>query len=371
MFRANVERSGLGTGSIVGAHVERVWEIPSFNVTTYSAVKGSPSVVGSVVYCGTDTGRVVAARVHDGSIVWDVQLPHTVNGIHGTPAVVDNTVYIGAYDGTLYALDRTTGSPRWQRTIGFAVGASPAVIPAWSTVFSAHEDPDGTGYVVALDAHTGATHWQQPTTAHPHSSVAIDVGRELVFVGDNAGTVYAFDARTGSQRWRRTLDRVDGKADIKTTPTVIPELGLVVVGAWSGKLIALDETSGAVVWQHVTGGKLMGSTAYLPSTRTVFAGLPSGRLIALDAATGRLRWERTIGARIKSSPAISGDGDAVVFGASNGRVYALATADGREIWSIWVGGHVSGSPTLVKRRIYVTAQYGSLSALETHDEPAR
>ncbi|MDB4962932.1 MAG: pyrrolo-quinoline quinone [Myxococcales bacterium] len=368
MFRADVERSGFAAGSVVGAHVDHVWEIPSFNVTPYDAVKGSPVVAGDVVFCGTDTGRVVAARASDGSIVWHIQIDHAAKGIHGSPAVVDDTVYIGAYDGTLYALERTTGHQRWRRTIGFAVGSSPAVVPAWATVFSSHELPDGSGYVVAFDVRTGDVRWQQPTAAHPHSSVAIDVARALVFVGDNLGNVYAFDARTGATHWRRALDRVEGKAEIKGTPTVIPELGLVVVGAWSGKLVALDEESGAVVWEHTTGGRLMGSTAYLPSTRTVFAGLPSGRLIALDGSTGELRWDHAVGAAIHSSPALSGDGRTVVFGASDGRVYALATSDGREIWSTWVGGLVTGSPALVKDRIYITAQHGSLWALETRDE---
>jgi protein-L-isoaspartate(D-aspartate) O-methyltransferase len=369
MFRDDVERSGFAEGSKVGARVERIWQIPSFNVTEYGAAKGSPSVVGDLVYCGTDTGRFLAARAGDGIVVWQVQLDRTSHGIHGSPAIVGDVAYIGAYDGMLYAFERTTGLLRWRRRVGYQVGSSPAVVPDWGMVFSSHEEANGTGYVIALDARTGDEIWQRRTLAHPHSSVAVDVSRGRLFVGDNLGVIYAFDARTGAETWRRELDGEGGKADVKTTPTVIGELGRVVFGAWSGKVYALDEQTGATLWEHQTGGKIMGSTAYLPATHTLFVGSPRGRLHAIDARTGAARWVHDVGARIMSSPAVSGDGRAVVFGAGNGQLYALRTSDGAELWSTWVGGQVSGSPTLVGHRIYVTSKKGSLWALETSDEP--
>ncbi len=370
MFRDDVERSGFAEGSVVGSQVERVWQIPSFNVTQYGAVKGSPSVVGDLLFCGSDTGRFLAARVSDGVIVWQVQLDQTSHGIHGSPAIIGDTVYIGAYDGTLYAFERSTGLLKWRHKVGYQVGSSPAVVPEWGMLFSSHEERNGTGYVVALDARTGEELWQRRTEGHPHSSVAVDVSRSRVFVGDNFGIVYAFDAHSGRELWRREIDRDGGKTDVKTTPTVIPELNRVIFGSWSGKVYALDESSGAVIWEHATGGKLMGSTAYLPATQTIFVGSPSGRLISLDAKNGQARWEHDVRASIYSSPAVAGDGRTVVFGASDGRVYSLATTDGREIWSTWVGGQVSGSPTLVRNRIYITSRRGSLWALQTSDGAA-
>src|SRR5437870_4595542 len=55
MFRDDLERSGFAEGSRVGAKVDVLWQIPAFNTTAYGAAKGSPSVVGDVLYCGTDT----------------------------------------------------------------------------------------------------------------------------------------------------------------------------------------------------------------------------------------------------------------------------------------------------------------------------
>lgn len=366
MFRDDLERSGFAEGSTVGPHVSVAWEIPRFNVTRYGAAKGSPSVVGQTLYCGTDTGRFVAVRIDDGSIVWQIQLTPTSHGIHGSPAIVDDVVYIGAYDGTLYAFERKTGLLLWRHRRGYQVGSSPAVVPQWGIVYSAHEEsPNGGGFVLALDARSGAQVWESRTEAHPHSSVAVDVTRETVFVGDNRGILYAFDARRGGLRWKRELDSQDGKADIKTTPMVMADRGLVVVGAWSGKVVALQEGTGETAWEHATGGRIMGSTARLPSAGTIFIGSPAGELFAIDDATGVTKWTFHVGASIMSSPAVSGDGRAVVFGASDGNVYALRADSGEKLWSIHLGGRVSGSPTLVGDRIYVTSDRGGLWALVT------
>jgi outer membrane protein assembly factor BamB len=368
MFRDDLERSGFAEGSSVGASVDVLWSIPKFNVTGYGAAKGSPSVVGNMLFCGTDTGRFLAARIDTGEVLWQVRLIPTSHGIHGSPAIVGGVVYIGAYDGTVYAFERATGLLLWRYKLGYQVGSSPAVVPEWGIVYSAHEEsPNGGGFVVALDARTGRELWRLHTVAHPHSSVAVDVAREVVFVGDNRGVLYALDAKSGHERWTRELDGVDGKADIKTTPMVIAERGIVVFGAWSGKVYALDEATGETAWEHETGGRIMASTAYLPNEQTIFAGSPTGSLFAIDGATGATKWTFQTGARIMSSPAVSGEGRAVVFGASDGNVYAVRTDTGEKLWSVHVGGNVTGSPALVGDRVYVTSHRGGLWALRTHD----
>jgi len=365
MFRDDVERSGFAEGSSVGPDVTVLWHRPGFNVTSYGAVKGSPSVVGDMLYCGTDTGRFLAARISDGEVVWQVQLRHTTHGIHGSPAIVGDAVYIGAYDGTMYAFERESGLLMWRFRLGYQVGSSPAVVPRWGLLFSAHEESDsGGGFIVALDARTGAEVWRAHTEAHPHSSVAIDVARHRLFVGDNRGTLYAYDALTGQPAWQKAVTD-EGKTDIKTTPTVLTDRGLVVFGAWSGKVYAVDEEDGRVVWEHATGGKLMASTAYMAKGGLVYAASPNGQLFAIGAGDGRTVWTFDAGSHLYSSPAVSGDGHAVVVGTGDGSVLAVRADTGEEMWRFPLGHPVSGSPTLVGDRIYVTAQQGGLWALRT------
>ncbi len=367
MFRDDVERSGFAEGTTIGSQVSVLWNRPDFNTTTYGAAKGSPSVVGDLLYCGTDTGRFLAARISDGEVVWQVQLQGTTHGIHGSPAIVGDFVYIGAYDGTVYAFERSSGLLLWRYKLGYQVGSSPAVVPGWGVVFSAHEEsPDGGGFVVSLDARTGQEIWRTHTDAHPHSSVAVDVERRRVFVGDNLGNLYALDAVHGGYEWRQRLLE-NGKTDIKTTPTVLLDRGLVVFGAWSGKVYALSEATGETVWAHETGGQIMASTAYLPSRGLLYAATPTGKLVAIDARDGHEVWSFDAGIPLYSSPAVSGDARAVVFGGADGNIFAVRAESGLLLWKLPLGSSVTGSPTLVGNRVYVTASKGSLWALATSD----
>lgn len=369
MFRDDVERSGFAEGTTVGSEVSVLWHRADFNTTAYGAVKGSPAVVGGILYCGTDTGRFLAAHVEDGDVIWQVQLTDTTHGIHGSPAVVGDFVYIGAYDGTVYAFERRSGLLAWRYKLGYQVGSSPAVVPEWGVVYSAHEEsPNGGGFIVSLDARTGQEIWRTHTEGHPHSSVAIDVERRRLFVGDNLGYLYAVDTGTGQYDWTEKLAE-DGKTDIKTTPSVLLDRGLVVFGAWSGKVYALDEATGQTAWQHEIGGRIMASTAYLPMRGIVYAASPVGKLVAIDARDGHELWSFDAHVRLYSSPAVSGDGRAVVFGGEDGNIFAVRADDGQQMWKLHLGTSVTGSPTLAGNRVYVTAYKGSLWALGTSDPP--
>lgn len=367
MFRHDTERSGAAPSSHIGPVIEELWRIPEFNVTKYGAVKGSPAVVDDMLYCGTDTGRFLAVRADTGKLVWQVQIQQTTHGIHGSPAVVGSLVYIGAYDGTLYAFERMSGLLKWQHKLGYQIGSSPLAVAEWGLLFTANEEASGGGHILGLDARTGQELWEHRTDAHPHSSVAADARRGLLFVGDNRGVVHALNGRTGVEAWSIELDREDGKPDIKTTPMVIPERDLLVFGAWTGKVYALSEESGARLWQHQAGGRLMGSTAYSAARGMIYVGSPLGQLHALRVTDGALIWTAALPARIYSSPAVSGDGEAVVFGATDGQLYALRGDNGAELWHYNIGGQVTGSPALTADRIYVTSQHGGLVALRTRD----
>ena len=92
----------------------------------------------------------------------------------------------------------------------------------------------------------------------------------------------------------------------------------VSVEAGSGSLLAIDEASGHVDWQYATTGGVWGAVAIDVSTGTVFTGVgnPSDKVVALNATSGALVWQFNV-------PNSGGDDE---IGASivvaNGLVYA-------------------------------------------------
>jgi outer membrane protein assembly factor BamB len=372
MFRRDAARTGFAPGSSVGNAVEEVWRLENFNTTDYGAAKGSASVADGIVYCGSDTGRFVAVDADTGTIVWEAQIEDTTQGIHGSPAIIGDLVHVGAYNGTIYSYNKDDGTPVWDFTLGFQIGSSPVVVPEWGALYSSHEKSDtGGGHLIAINARTGAPLWQWNIRAHPHSSVAVDVEREMVFVGDNLGIIHAWDATNGQKSWEIKLDPPTpegGESDIKSTPTVVAQHGLVVFGAWSTRIHALDVSTGEEVWSYQTDARIMSSAAYAPTRDVVYVGGFDRKLHAVRAEDGVGVWTFDAGSGILSSPAVSGDEVAVLFGAYNGLLYAVNAEDGSERWTHQIGGRVTGSPTLVEDRVYVTAQGGDLVALRTYDE---
>lgn len=369
-FRADPARTGYNPEADTGRTVRELWRVEGINTTDYGAAKGSPSVYGDTLYVGTDDARFLAIDRMTGETRWQRDIENTTQGIHGSPAITEDLVYIGAYNGTLYAFDRVSGEPAWEYQAGFQIGASPVVVPEHGRVYNTHErSAQGGGIVVCVDARTGAEVWQYQIRAHPHSSVALHRGKNLLFVGDNLAKVHAFDVTVGQKVWEVTLAaNEDGdESDIKTTPTVIEDKDMVVVGAWSKYVHAFDVDDGALLWEYYAGARIMGSTAYSPMRETVYVGSlgPSNSVHAIDVNTGAERWAFKTGGSVMSSPAVSGDESLVVVGSHDGNVYALDATDGSLVWQHRVGGVVSGSPALVGNHVYITAKNGDLVALET------
>ena len=93
----------------------------------------------------------------------------------------------------------------------------------------------------------------------------------------STGEVIAFDALTGKVRWRAAVGPTE------SSPLV--HQGRVYVGDWRGRVIALDQRTGRIVWTFRTGGRVKGAVAALGNR--VFAGSYDGRLYALDCVQAR------------------------------------------------------------------------------------
>jgi outer membrane protein assembly factor BamB len=98
-----------------------------------------------------------------------------------------------------------------------------------------------------------------PTGTQIYASPTVAGGR--VYVGANNGVFYALDDSTGAVLWQRPMGRVTkktcGARGFTSTATVAPDPGTgaatVYVAAADGYLYALRADTGAVVWKAVVG----------------------------------------------------------------------------------------------------------------------
>jgi outer membrane protein assembly factor BamB len=117
-----------------------------------------------------------------------------------------------------------------------------------------------------------------------------------------------------------------GVADSSSSPTVAG--GRVFPNSFNdGKVLALDATTGALLWQTTTGP---GAASPVADATRLFFGTTSGHLLALSQTTGAILWDVPLGGEIYAGGTVDGLAFANSF---SGIVYALNAETGTTAWS--------------------------------------
>jgi outer membrane protein assembly factor BamB len=91
----------------------------------YESFYASMSTDGRRLYTIARSGRILALRVSDGSVVWSQR----VEGWgYSSPAVAYGRLFVGGFDGRLHAYDARSGHERWTSHVGGRILGAPVVI---------------------------------------------------------------------------------------------------------------------------------------------------------------------------------------------------------------------------------------------------
>jgi outer membrane protein assembly factor BamB len=328
--------------------------------------------------------------------LWDVRAGKLVEY---PPVVAYGRLYFATSDGRFLAVDTETGKKTWEQDLHRCTASSPAV--AGKVVYQAlmyalpcsHRQPNGAGYVVAMDSENGDVLWRfkagvietSPLLAENRLYVgswdknvyAIDAetGRKLwafktgdavkggpayakgtVYVGSYDGNIYALDAETGKLRWKRGgQHRFGGSGNFYATPALA--YGRVYIGSTDGKVYAFGQRSGQLLWSKSTGNYVYSSAAIWDGR--VFVGSYDGHFYALDAATGDARWSFKARGQISGSPTVI-DG-IVYFSTLNQRTFGLDARTGKQVWTFPDGKY---SPMIADEKHAYLTGYTRVYALE-------
>ena len=378
--------------------------------TGFPGIQSSAAVVDGVVYFGGADANVYALDALTGALKWkhSVGDPDTsVEGAHvwSSPAVFNGKVYVGKSShldnpcvrGAVIALDAATGAEVWQ------FDPLPEHICGTDTTKPCTTDADcsGSSCVPFLVCRSGSGEQaqsqlcasnadctapatcQRPLGGGVTSSAAIDAGKGAVYVdvGDCVGSgatgfaesLVALDAETGALRWAfapiasgdlADLDFIASPnvftAAVGTTPTPV-----VGVGNKNGVYYAVDQDTGALVWQQavVAGGDLGGFNA---STGVAFGNVYAGTftgppfIFALGDTNGAVAWQCPTAECNTSSFGPPGIAAGVVFvGDEAGQLRAFDAATGALLRKLDLGGSISSGPAVVNDMVFVGAGTGS------------
>jgi outer membrane protein assembly factor BamB len=251
------------------------------------AVDSTPSVDGRRIYFLSRDGRAYAVDARTGTKVWSFEsggerAVDQWDYYQSSPVVAGDLVVFGSGDGSVYALDRRTGAKRWAFATGGAVHAEPAV---WQgVVYVGSFD----GFFYALREADGALLWKFDTEGDsyfPKGEVQKGalVRDGTVYFGSRDYNVYALDATTGALKWKR---KEDGSW-VVARPT-FDAGGLFVGTSDSHAFLRLAPESGALVWRRAMPLRVFGSAA--SAEGRLYVGAFDGKLYAVEAASGEIQW---------------------------------------------------------------------------------
>ena len=336
---------------------ELLWTWEPLNNGEYSAPKSAPCITVDSLYVGSDRGFLVSLG-HDGTERWRFEVRDTTRGIHSSPLVVGGRVYFGAYDGYVYCLDASDGSLIWEIRPGSWIGSSPVAHPGSDTIFIGTEYGKAGGSLIAVRGSTGEQVWELKAAGYIHSSPCFDHRHDQVLVGCNDYSVYAADACTGEKRWWfRTGGEIKGRV-------AVDAIGTCFFGSFDGSLYALDGASGELLWKRKLSHHLYCDP--LVYDDVVVVGGYSGRVVALDRDTGSVRWVATTGGRILGGATRLGK-DALAIGSADGTVYTLHKDSGETLWQYRTDGPIRTTPAAGASLLVVPSCDGKLYALGLSD----
>ncbi|WCE30303.1 outer membrane protein assembly factor BamB [Vibrio sp. SCSIO 43137] len=184
---------------------EEAWsistEVPNLTLRGGSA----PVTVSGGVFWGTANGRLAAAVVSRGQLIWQ-QAVGTPKGsteidrlidVDSSPVVLGSMLYTVGINGQLTAIDLRSGSPAWKRSYSSALDMATDGAKLYLVT-----DKD---YLVAVDVRSGTELWQNKQLENRllTSPVLID---NYIVVGDAEGYLHWLDKESGEFVAQQLLD---------------------------------------------------------------------------------------------------------------------------------------------------------------------
>jgi outer membrane protein assembly factor BamB len=295
-----------------------------------------------------------AKNVSNLQIAWNNQTIIQPSGI----VVTGGTAFVADQDqanGSVFALNATTGKQIWATDVGLngswgSFEAVPAVSGNYVVTPCSNNSPSNfkTG-ICGLNAKNGKMLWSRLCTAGYcglSTSPGISKGVAYYQFSDNYFTEYtqAVDPKTGHVLWQD-----DGAADCKDAgqggDLPLPSANgyvfapLACQGSQQNEteICALSVTSGAAAWcanmqtQYITSLFEGGGTVYATDS-----GGSTAKLVALNESSGAIKWSVTLPNIASDAFAVAGGRVFIDFHNATGLI-AFSASNGKQLWTQTTG----------------------------------
>lgn len=326
------------------------------------------------------------------NVVWKQEIP---GAGWSSPAVCQGRVFLTTsvpdeeknYSLRALALDAASGKVLWDREVLREESSnSPRIHTKNSHASSSPLVHDGKLYVhfghmgtACLDLN-GAVVWKNTDVTfapvHGNGGSPVFVDGVLIFSCDGGEEhfVVGLDARTGKQLWRTDRHTDAAKKFSFSTPLVIQVQGRKqVVSAGSNAVCAYEPRTGKEIWRvRYDGYSVVPRPVLGHGLLFVCTGYESPKLLAVrvdgtgDVTDTHVAWTVAKGVPLTPSPLLVGE--ALYLVADNGIVSCLETRTGKQLWQERLNGKFSASPLYANGLVYLQDEDGVGTVLKAGKE---
>ena len=401
IFRAGSKRLG-SLGADLSGPMQKTWhyyprwidETGIEQEDTEAMILSSPAFYNNHVYAASclldppdNYGAIFCLDAATGRQIWSVSKieGQDIKGFFSSPALTADGRYLLIGQGLhpdsnchLFCIDTETGQIHWTLQVPLHIESSPAIYN--DTVYvgcGAIEDPTShkplshPGFVLAVDISDGQERWRFEV-ADPESSPIVQDGVLYIGSGFNGQAVVALDIETDKQN--RLLWRTPTPYPITGAITLMEET--VIAGGGNGDFVyrdpnpagvvmALDKTTGQILWTTDTPDAVLGAVAAGPF---LICPVASGQVMALDPQTGIRQWDTTISKHAPVLAACTISGQSVYAVSQDGYLAKLDLKTGELLDKQYINtierpgaqGLSISSPLVVQGSLYVGSETGGL-----------
>lgn len=265
------------------------------------------------------------------------------------------TIYV-AFNQHVYSLNLGNGSEKWRYPVeadrNVAFFAPPALTGDGQLVFGGYDN-----LFYSLDPQNGSLNWTSDRSGDRYIAGPLARG-ERIFAPSSDENLYAFNL-SGNPVWSFDTEHVLWAAPV-TDGEVLYLPGM------DHRMYAIDIATGNSVWTtDDLGGSLPGKPA-LSEDGVLYVGTFGSEMLALDTSSGDVLWRAPAGGWVWGGPLLV-DG-MLYYGDLEGFVYAVDAADGSVVWKIQpdtgTQRAVSGKPAIIDDTLYFAAKSGILYAVD-------
>ncbi|MSQ81012.1 MAG: outer membrane protein assembly factor BamB [Candidatus Methylopumilus sp.] len=243
-----------------------------------------------------------------------------------SPGIIGDEVYAASSDGSLAKFDLKTGKSIWKINTneklsgGVGTGINEVVVGTLN------------GMILAYDLNSKLL-WKTRLSSQVLSAPTIHEGNVIVRTSDNL--IHGVNVKDGLKRW--TFSRVGPPLNFRTSVGVVASDGAVYAGFPGGKLVAIREDNGTLLWE-ITVAQPKGVTEIERASDVtsspvidgtiIYAVAYQGKISAINRINARILWSRDI----SSYTGINIEGARIYLSHAGGALYSLAIESGKTYW---------------------------------------